>query len=341
MAASLATAPRPHTIGLHARQHLRAAAALDQTLCHLASVAAHVTWHMALKASSVSVLLPHPSQMAPTTGYGSGAAPSRVVRSATRKSSGPRFAPYQQHPRATSTFDKISPPHSPNHFGCGPPPPSAFPHIPNAATLAAVGVLQSPTSYQIYRPSPVNNHSSIDVAIQLQKIQTIAYTALSAFNLPTHTIILALYFVHRLLMASLGSSAKRHNFSGLDSSFDKGESVVFSANPLYLFLAGLILADAVLCDAPVSVASWTWVLKQAELGAFGKPGLDSSFVCKLKAWALNVLCFDVHVDVSVYSEWVESVKGLLDKWGQTQRRMFEQYLQAFSLSQFSRSMVIL
>ncbi|KAJ3390858.1 hypothetical protein HDU84_006949 [Entophlyctis sp. JEL0112] len=333
MAATLATAPRPPLNDFDARQLLLHADALarracEQRMCHLAAVASHVTWHMALKAS---VLLPYCTEMSFTPRYASGTLSARVARPDARRSSTLRFAPYQ-HPRANSTLDKISPPHSPNGFNSASAPASESSKIPIVAVMAAFGLQSS--NHKNYQPCPGNNQS-----VQLQKIQTIAFTALSTFNLPSHTIILALFFVHRLLMSSFGSCLKRQKFAGLsDSNFNNG-SVVFSRHPVYLFLAGLILADAVLCDAPVPVASWTWVLKLTEVEAIGKHVIDCAFVCKMKGWALSVLGFDVHVDLKVYSKWIESVEGLLIKSGQTQRIMFQRYLEAFSLVHLS-SLVI-
>ncbi|KAJ3062720.1 hypothetical protein HDU98_001421 [Podochytrium sp. JEL0797] len=163
------------------------------------------------------------------------------------------------------------------------------------------------------------------------QIQKIAMTALTTLRLPSHTIVLALYFVHKLLTLSLPipphslhspsplpthTPTTTHSFPSVPKT--PPHHALFSTSPVGLFLAGLMLADTVLCDAPVSVSTWTWILEQScppfSLMARQLP-THATYARDVKKWGLTVLVFDVGVGVEVYQQWLEGVRMFLEMQG--------------------------
>ncbi|KAI9332877.1 hypothetical protein DFJ73DRAFT_781081 [Zopfochytrium polystomum] len=110
-------------------------------------------------------------------------------------------------------------------------------------------------------------------------VHTLATAALTTLSLPSHAVILALLFVKRFLALQ--------------------ELPQALSTPTKVFLAGLLLADAHLCDSTVSMKTWAVIT-----GARG----GGSQVTAIKTAALNALQFDVAVGAEFYSRWLLSVK---------------------------------
>ncbi|KAI8612336.1 hypothetical protein BC830DRAFT_580768 [Chytriomyces sp. MP71] len=164
------------------------------------------------------------------------------------------------------------------------------------------------------QPLPQRYHSSPSPAIKTTsaeslQIQKIVMTALSTLRLPSHSIIMALFFVHKLLTATI----TRPSTASIFPSITPNDRLDFSHNPVALFAAGLLLADTMLCDAPVSVSTWSWILSHSAppFSATART-LYPEYARDVKRWALHALDFDVNVGVEVYGEWVLGVRSFLE-----------------------------
>ncbi|KAJ1539105.1 hypothetical protein HK405_013197 [Cladochytrium tenue] len=117
-------------------------------------------------------------------------------------------------------------------------------------------------------------------------LHTLTTSALTLLNLPSHSVILGLLFVKRLLALP--------------------EIPPSLSTPTKLLLAGLVLADAQLCDSTVSMRTWA-----AVTGARG----GGAQVAEIKRAALEALSFGTTVDADTYSRWMLSVKSLFRNRG--------------------------
>ncbi|KAJ3027100.1 UNVERIFIED_CONTAM: hypothetical protein HDU68_004486 [Siphonaria sp. JEL0065] len=159
-------------------------------------------------------------------------------------------------------------------------------------------------------------------------------TALSTLRLPSHTIVLALYFVHKLLSVTLsktnGSAASLMTSITSFQETQQFPSILapsiqsqFSTSPVGLFLAGLMFADTVLCDAPVSVSTWTWILNQScppFSPMCARLKHQPTFARDVRKWGLDLLEFDLNVRAEKYQGWLNSVKGFVEQQEQEKRR---------------------
>ncbi|KAI9358292.1 hypothetical protein DFJ73DRAFT_794073 [Zopfochytrium polystomum] len=117
-------------------------------------------------------------------------------------------------------------------------------------------------------------------------LHTLATSSLTVLALPYHAVILALLFVKRLLALP--------------------EVPAALCTPTKLLLAGLVLADAELCDSTVSMRTWA-----AVTGARG----GGAQVAEIKRAALAALQFCVTVDADTYSAWLLNVKSFFREDG--------------------------
>ncbi|KAI8836040.1 hypothetical protein BJ741DRAFT_606615 [Chytriomyces cf. hyalinus JEL632] len=191
---------------------------------------------------------------------------------------------------------------------------SGFVNTPPLSPLHQIDAKQSqqPPS----PPQSIRNTSA--ESIQIQKI---VMTALSTLRLPSHTIIMALFFVHKMLSTALPASHPNSSFFPSISQAEPSATATttaatatdFAQCPVALFTAGLILADSMLCDAPVSISTWSWILAQSSppFSAMALK-LHSTYARDLKRWALNLLNFDLNVSVELYADWVAGVKRFLN-----------------------------
>ncbi|KAJ1532723.1 hypothetical protein HK405_000888 [Cladochytrium tenue] len=111
-------------------------------------------------------------------------------------------------------------------------------------------------------------------------VRALATAAQVALGLPPHAVVLALLYARRLLSASVGR---------LPAAL---------STPSKVLLAGLVLADAHLCDATVPMRAWA-----AATAARG----GGAQVAAIKAAALDALQFGIAVDAATYSRWMMSV----------------------------------
>ncbi|TPX77554.1 hypothetical protein CcCBS67573_g01180 [Chytriomyces confervae] len=208
---------------------------------------------------------------------------------------------------------------------------SAFVNTPPLSPLHQIDSKQSQQP-----PSPPQSIRTTSAeSIQIQKI---VMTALSTLRLPSHTIIMALFFVHKMLSAALPASHPNSSFfPSISHAAEPFTTTTFATStttatttttttsttaatdfaqcPVALFTAGLILADSMLCDAPVSITTWSWILSQSSppFSAMAQKLLNySSYARDLKRWALNLLNFDLNVSVELYADWVAHVKRFLN-----------------------------
>ncbi|KAI9325158.1 hypothetical protein DFJ73DRAFT_914046 [Zopfochytrium polystomum] len=132
----------------------------------------------------------------------------------------------------------------------------------------------STTSYP--SPSPTEKHF-LDAYSQRHAahLHLLTTTALTSLPLPWHATVLALLFARRLLQQPLLPAPL--------------------STPTKVFLAGLLLADAQLCDATVPMRTWATVT-----GARG----GGRQVAAIKRAALEVLGFDVAVGAEAYGRWL-------------------------------------
>ncbi|KAJ3020099.1 UNVERIFIED_CONTAM: hypothetical protein HDU68_010343 [Siphonaria sp. JEL0065] len=249
-----------------------------------------------------------------------------------------RFSPYQQQHRR-NTIRRSSVPSAINCNARLQQDAALDPLTPSTPITTTI-------TSNVYNKQPSLLIKPTTTAESLQ-IQKIVMTALTTLRLPSHSIVLALYFVHKLLTIKITSSPSSA-FPSLPSppsmksttSFqypiangnnncnnnDNKNNDQFSTNPVFLFLAGLMLADSVLCDAPVSVGTWSWILKHScppfsAMSLLVNGGVSSGkrqqkqqqqggqyFARDVRKWALDTLEFEVSVGVEVYGEWVNGVK---------------------------------
>ncbi|KAJ3250267.1 hypothetical protein HDU77_006855 [Chytriomyces hyalinus] len=202
---------------------------------------------------------------------------------------------------------------------------SAFVNTPPLSPLHQIDSKQSQQP-----PSPPQSIRTTSAeSIQIQKI---VMTALSTLRLPSHTIIMALFFVHKMLSAALPATHPNSSFfpsishaaepttttttfATATTTSTTTPATDFAQCPVALFTAGLILADSMLCDAPVSITTWSWILSQSSppFSAMAQKLLTySSYARDLKRWALNLLNFDLNVSVELYADWVARVKCFLN-----------------------------
>ncbi|ORY52112.1 hypothetical protein BCR33DRAFT_762044 [Rhizoclosmatium globosum] len=164
----------------------------------------------------------------------------------------------------------------------------------------------------LYDPTPSANHNN-----EMMQIQKIVMTTLATLRLPSHCIVMALFFVHKLLTRSLSLLSMTTTTGGLLFSTPQHQQAhhEFSSNTVGLFLVGLMLADSVLCDAAVSTSTWKWILKHTS-PMFSRMAVLveqwPTFARDARKWGLDVLEFDVGVPVEVYQEWVLAVKVFVD-----------------------------
>ncbi|KAJ3238119.1 hypothetical protein HDU81_000496 [Chytriomyces hyalinus] len=191
-------------------------------------------------------------------------------------------------------------------------------------------------------PSPPQSIRTTSAeSIQIQKI---VMTALSTLRLPSHTIIMALFFVHKMLSAALPATHPTSSFFPSISQIEPSTTATaataaatdFAQCPVALFTAGLILADSMLCDAPVSISTWSWILSQSSppYSAMAQK-LHSTYARDLKRWALNLLDFDLNVSVELYADWVAGVKRFLNGQDALQKLHRQVKLQQQQLLQLS------
>ncbi|KAJ3383054.1 hypothetical protein HDU84_003884 [Entophlyctis sp. JEL0112] len=155
--------------------------------------------------------------------------------------------------------------------------------------------------HQLLLRHPTNTSTSASSTAAFH-IQQIAFVALTLLALPPASLILALLFARRLLLAA---SAGLREWHGLSDS--PPEHAAGAAAPPRLFLAGLMLADAALCDAPVSAQVWQWIATETTSAA-----APVSCARDLRRWALDLLAFDIHVDPREFDAWVHLVADHLE-----------------------------
>ncbi|KAJ3417051.1 hypothetical protein HDV05_007533 [Chytridiales sp. JEL 0842] len=156
--------------------------------------------------------------------------------------------------------------------------PSSRP--PPSPALSFISLASSTTSTSTPTPSSTSRLTKSYTALHTPPLHTLALRALTVAHLPFHTLILALLFVHRLTSTSSSSAAhKKIN------------------TPPKLFLAGLMLADIQLSDAPLSVKAWSLL-----------SGLETVEVVAVRREAVERLEFAVCVGVEAYGVWLGSVK---------------------------------
>ncbi|KAJ3209709.1 hypothetical protein HDU82_000272 [Entophlyctis luteolus] len=268
-----------------------------QSHANLAAIASSLTLHMVDSASAMAC----PARMqtlTPPSSPRNTPVPSRATLHAAAHQS--RYAPYSQQ-RTNSNHLKSTNPRAPakyavksvpKHFAISPAPSQLPAHLPTAPMFAAS-------------------------LAESQQIQQIVLVALTTLKLPPHAIVLALYFVHKLLIATVRHAQRRAaaasgscaNASPLVAISNASDEFQKQWSPVHLFVAGLMLADAVLCDAPVAVAAWAWILAQASVSA------DSRTVRDLRRWALDILEFDVNVKPTVYAAWARNINVFLRSRG--------------------------
>ncbi|KAI8841577.1 hypothetical protein BJ741DRAFT_594638 [Chytriomyces cf. hyalinus JEL632] len=293
-----------------------------QKQAQLGLLASQMMSHMATKASSMPIPIspttctPPCSPPITTAGLPSLAVPTAVSQARFNqpptRSREPkvRYAPYT----TTSTANVTSTPAL--RRAAKDMDSAAFVNTPPLSPSHQADHQQTQQQQQPASP-PQSIRTTSAESIQIQKI---VMTALSTLRLPSHTVIMALFFVHKMLTAAISSNT---SFTSAFPSIAQTESPAtaeFARNPVALFTAGLILADSMLCDAPVSISTWTWILSQScpPFSAMASK-LYATYARDLKRWALNLLDFDLNVPVELYGEWMAGVKRFLDGQGALQK----------------------
>ncbi|KAI9333708.1 hypothetical protein BDR26DRAFT_868050 [Obelidium mucronatum] len=196
---------------------------------------------------------------------------------------------------------------------------STLPLLPTCGGQAAATTATTTTTTTVTKIKTISTSESL-------QIQKIVMTALATLRLPSHCIIMALYFVHKLLTLNLSSGALTTSdtlpaaAAAASATSDHDD---YMSTPVALFLVGLMLADSSLCDAPVSVSTWSWILVHScpPFSPMSDKMKKSEFYARnVRKWALNALQFDVSVGVEVYGEWVNGVKGFMEGVEQMKRR---------------------
>lgn len=117
-------------------------------------------------------------------------------------------------------------------------------------------------------------------------LDTIVLNTLSVIRPSPETLLLALYYISKLVaVPSLPESM---------------------ATPTRLLMAGLILADVVHSDeGAVPARAWNWVIDKCKVEK-----LDGMTIPQLKMDALVALGFKTHVAVKDWDEWIEFIKDV-------------------------------
>ncbi|KAJ3206876.1 hypothetical protein HDU82_004254 [Entophlyctis luteolus] len=264
-----------------------------QGRANLAAIASSLTLHMADSAASMAA----PARLRTLT-------PPSSPRNPPAPS---RYAPYPQQPLNNSSSS------SARHAKSTNPAPTRA--TAKYATKAAPkhAVMSPAPSPRPPRAAAARTHDALAPAPSLaesQQIQQIVLVALTTLKLPPHAVVLALYFVHKLLIATVRRAAARCS-TNASSPPPVSAAAEMQWSPVHMFVAGLMLADAVLCDAPVAVAAWAWILSQSSAST----AADSRTARDLRRWALDILEFDVNVKPPVYAAWARNVNLFLKSRG--------------------------
>ncbi|KAJ3238748.1 hypothetical protein HDU78_003358 [Chytriomyces hyalinus] len=296
-----------------------------QKQAQLGLLASQMMSHMATKASSMPI--PAPTTCTPpcsppiTTAGLPGLAVSQArfnqPPARSREPTKVRYAPYTTTTSTATVTGAAALRRAPKAVDSS---SSAFVNTPPLSPSHQADHQQTQQQQQQQQPASPPQSTIRTTSAESIQIQKIVMTALSTLRLPSHTVIMALFFVHKMLTAAISSNT---SFTSAFPSIAQTESPAtaeFARNPVALFTAGLILADSMLCDAPVSISTWSWILSQScpPFSAMASK-LYATYARDLKRWALNLLDFDLNVSVELYAEWMAGVKRFLDGQGALQK----------------------
>jgi hypothetical protein len=131
----------------------------------------------------------------------------------------------------------------------------------------------------------------------------IAYS-FSLLNTSSHTLLLALFYIHKLTTTSLASLTSLTCTTTTTTSTTTTTPFFQSTNPDKLLLAGLILADIHLNDHPLSLKAWASVAGLPESSGYKE-------LLQVKQKALEGVGYELNVPNGEYVGWLKSLEGLV------------------------------